>query len=223
MERNQWSDVDDYFTSLFAPPDDAVEAGLADAAKAGLPEIQVSPVLGKLLHVLARSVNAGAILEIGTLGGYSTTWLARALAPDGRVVSLEYEAKHAEVARRNLARAGLTDRVEIRVGRALELLPQVERDGIGPFDLVFIDADKESNPDYFRWALKLARVGSLILIDNVVRSGKVTDEKNTSPDVVGTRRVLEMMAAEPRVAATAIQMVGAKGHDGIAVAVVTGT
>jgi predicted O-methyltransferase YrrM len=223
MEPNPWSDIDRYFAGLFAPADPALDAGLADSATAGLPEIQVSPVLGKLLHVLARSVSARAILEIGTLGGYSTTWLARALQPHGRLVSLEYEAKHAEVARRNLARAGLSDRVEVRVGRALELLPQVERDGIAPFDVVFIDADKENNPEYFRWALKLARVGSLIVVDNVVRSGKVLDATSAASDVVGTRRVLEAMAREPRVAATAIQTVGVKGHDGIAVAVVIGT
>ncbi|MGE5176011.1 MAG: O-methyltransferase [Hyphomicrobiales bacterium] len=220
MEPNAWSHVDEYFAGLFAPADPALEAGLTDAKKAGLPEIQVSPLLGKLLHVLARAVDARAILEIGTLGGYSTTWLARALADGGRLVTLEYEAKHAEVARRNLARAGLTERVEIRVGKALESLPQVERDGFGPFDLVFIDADKPSNPDYFRWALKLTRKGGLILIDNVVRSGKVAEAKNDDPDVVGTRRVLEMMAAEPRVAATALQVVGVKGHDGIAIATV---
>lgn len=223
MEPNQWSEIDGYFSNLFAPHDAALDAGLADAKKAGLPEIQVSPPLGKLLHVLARSVSARAILEIGTLGGYSTTWLARALADGGRLVTLEYESKHAEVARRNLARAGVADRVEIRVGRALELLPQVERDGIGPFDFVFVDADKGNNPEYFRWALRLARKGTLIVIDNVVRSGKVTDATSADSDVVGTRRVLEMMAAEPRVAATAVQTVGVKGHDGFAIAVVTGT
>lgn len=220
MEPNAWSTVDEYFTGLFAPADPALEAGLTDAAKAGLPEIQVSPLLGRLLFVLARTVDAHAILEIGTLAGYSTTWLARALADGGRLVTLEFEPKHAEVARRNLARAGLTERVEIRVGKALQSLPQVERDGFGPFDLVFIDADKPSNPDYFRWALKLTRKGGLIVIDNVVRSGKVVDAKSDDPDVVGTRGVLELMAAEPRVAATALQVVGVKGHDGIAIATV---
>jgi predicted O-methyltransferase YrrM len=161
-------------------------------------------------------------LEIGTLGGYSTIWLARGLAPGGRVVTLEYEPKHAEVARANFARAGLADSIEIHVGRAIEILPRLAADGRGPFDLVFIDADKASNPDYFTWALKLTRPASLILIDNVVREGKVTDASNTDPDVTGTRRALEMMAAEPRVSATAIQVVGVKGWDGIAIALVTG-
>lgn len=216
------NEVDHYLSSLFAPHDAALQGTLQASTAGGLPEIQVSPVQGKLLHMLARLQNARAILEIGTLGGYSTIWLARGLAPGGRVVTLEYEPKHAEVARANFARAGLADSIEIHVGRAIEILPRLAADGRGPFDLVFIDADKASNPDYFTWALKLTRPASLILIDNVVREGKVTDASNTDPDVTGTRRALEMMAAEPRVSATAIQVVGVKGWDGIAIALVTG-
>jgi predicted O-methyltransferase YrrM len=213
-------DIDHYLSTLFAPADAALDAALKASAAAGLPEIQVSPTLGKLLHMLARLQGARAILEIGTLGGYSTIWLARALAPGGRLISLEADAKHAEVARANVARAGLGDRVEIRVGRALDTLPKIAAEGRGPFDLVFIDADKQSNPDYFTWALKNTRRGSVIIVDNVVREGKVLDAESTEPDVQGTRRVLAMMAAEPRVSATAIQTVGVKGHDGFAIAVV---
>ena len=216
------NEVDHYLSSLFAPHDAALEGTLQASTAGGLPEIQVSPVQGKLLHMLARLVKARAILEIGTLGGYSTIWLARGLALGGRVVTLEYDPKHAEVARANFARAGLADSIELHVGRAIEILPRLAAEGGGPFDLVFIDADKASNPDYFSWALKLTRPGSLILIDNVVREGKVTDASNTDPDVTGTRRALEMMAAEPRVSATAIQVVGVKGWDGIAIALVTG-
>ncbi len=216
-----WKSVDQYFSGLLAPHDAALDAALAACAAAGLPEIQVSAVQGKLLHLLARSRNARAILEIGTLGGYSAIWLARALAPGGRLITLEFDPKHAEVARANLARAGLADRVEIRVGRAIDTLPQLAAERRGPFDLVFIDADKAGNPDYFGWALRLTRRGSVILVDNVVRDGGVVDASSTDPDVVATRRVLEMMAAEPRVSATAIQTVGTKGWDGLAIAVVT--
>jgi predicted O-methyltransferase YrrM len=221
MSTPDWQSVDQYLNGLFAPHDAALDAALTASAAAGLPEIQVSPAQGKLLHLLARSRNARAILEIGTLGGYSAIWLARALAPGGRLVTLEFEPKHAEVARANIARAGLADRVEIRVGRAVDSLPRIASEGLGPFDLVFIDADKPSNADYFGWALRLTRPGSLIVVDNVVRDGGVVDASSAEPAVVGTRRVLEMMAAEPRVAATAIQTVGAKGWDGLAIAVVT--
>jgi len=216
------NEVDQYLSSLFAPHDAALRGTLQASTAGGLPEIQVSPVQGKLLHMLARLQKARAILEIGTLGGYSTIWLARGLAPGGRLVTLEYDPKHAEVARANFARAGLADSVELHVGRAIDILPRLAAEGRGPFDLVFIDADKASNPDYFSWALKLTRPGSLILIDNVVRDGKVTDASNADPDVAGTRRALEMMASEPRVSATAIQVVGVKGWDGIAIALVTG-
>ena len=222
VTEERMSVVDQYLAALLAPHDPILESTLSASTAAGLPEIQVSPVGGKLLHLLARLKKARGILEIGTLGGYSTIWLARALAPGGRVVTLEFDPKHAEVARANFARAGLTDSIEIHVGRALDTLPKLAAERRDPFDLVFIDADKASNPDYFAWALKLTRPGSLILIDNVVRDGKVTDASNTDPDVQGTRRALEMMAAEPRVVATAIQTVGVKGWDGFALALVTG-
>ena len=212
--------VDQYLAGLFAPHDAAVEGALAASVAAGLPEIQVSPTQGKLLHLLARLTPARAILEIGTLGGYSAIWLARALAPGGRLVTLEFDPKHAEVARANIAHAGLADRVDVRVGRALDLLPGIAAEGRGPFDLVFIDADKPGNPEYFAWALRLTRPGSVIVVDNVVREGAVLDAASDDASVQGTRRVLEMMAAEPRVSATAIQTVGVKGWDGLAVAVV---
>jgi len=222
MTEDRTKDVDQYLGALFAPHDPALESALAASTAGGLPEIQVSPPLGKLLQLLARLQKAHAILEIGTLGGYSTIWLARALTPGGRVVTLEFDPKHAEVARANFARAGLADSIEVHVGRAIDTLPRLAAEGRGPFDLVFIDADKGSNPDYFSWALRLTRPGSLIVIDNVVRDGKVTDASSADPDVQGTRRALEMMAAEPRVAATAIQTVGVKGWDGFAIALVLG-
>ncbi len=222
MTEDRTKDVDHYLGALFATHDPALEGALTASTAGGLPEIQVSPPLGKFLHLLARLQKARAILEIGTLGGYSTIWLARALAPGGRVVTLEFDPKHAEVARANFTRAGLADSIEVHVGRALDTLPRLAAEGRGPFDLVFIDADKASNPDYFSWALRLTRPGSLIVIDNVVREGKVTDAANADPDVKGTRRALEMIAAEPRVTATAIQTVGVKGWDGFAIALVTG-
>jgi predicted O-methyltransferase YrrM len=222
MSPEQWTDVDRYLTGLLVRPDSVLDAALADSAARGLPAINVSPPLGKLLHLLARIQGARTILEVGTLGGYSTIWLARALpAAGGRLVTLEADAIHAEVARANLDRAGLLNVVEIRLGPALETLPKLAADGAGPFDLVFIDADKPSTADYFAWALKLSRPGSLIVVDNVIRGGGVTDQGNTDAKVKGVRRCLEMMAAEPRVTATAIQTVGGKGYDGFAVAVVT--
>ncbi len=214
--------VDTYLGGMFVPADPALDAALAASVAAGLPEIQVSPTQGKLLHILAKLQETRAILEIGTLGGYSAIWLARALLPGGRLITLEYEPRHADVARANVARAGLADRVEIRLGRALDTLPQLQAEGLGPFDLVFIDADKPSNPDYFAWALKLTRRGALIIVDNVVRDGRVVEATSADLNVQGSRRVLELMAAEPRVSATAIQTVGVKGWDGLAVAVVIG-
>jgi predicted O-methyltransferase YrrM len=221
MTPTETNAIDDYLAGLLAPHDAALEATIAESRAAGLPEIQVSPTHGKLLHLLARAAQAKAILEIGTLGGYSAIWLARALAPGGKLVTLEYDPKHAEVARANLARAGLAPRVEIRLGPALDSLARLHDEGRGPFDLVFIDADKEHNPDYFAWALRLTRPGSFIVVDNVVRDGRVLDAASEDPSVRGTRRVLEAMAAEPRVVATAIQTLGVKGHDGFAVALVT--
>ena len=212
--------MDRYLTDLLLPADPALEQALADSAAAGLPPINVAPNQGRLLELLARMAGARRILEIGTLGGYSTIWLARALPAGGRLVSLEYEPRHAEVARANLARAGVGDRVEVRVGRAIDLLPGLAADGSGPFDLVFIDADKPSTADYLGWALRLSRPGTVIVVDNVVRQGGVADPSNRGEDVEGIRRGLEAMAAEPRLRSTAVQTVGAKGHDGFAIAIV---
>ncbi len=217
-----WNDVDRYLTDLLVPQDEALSLALKESAAAGLPAINVAPNEGKFLHLLARSINAKHILEIGTLGGYSTIWLARALAPGGRIVTLEFEPKHADVARKNIARAGLTDRVEQCVGRALDTLPKLHADRRAPFDFVFVDADKPSNPDYFTWALKLTRKGSLIVIDNIVRKGAIADVSNTDASLVGTRKCLEMIAAETRVSATALQTVGSKGYDGFTMALVIG-
>jgi predicted O-methyltransferase YrrM len=213
-----WEAVDDYLGATLIGADPALEAALRASEEGGLPAIQVTPLQGRLLNFLASLVGARRILEVGTLGGYSSIWLARALGPDGRLITLEIEPKHAEVARANLARAGLADRVEVRVGPALELLPGVAQEA--PFDLAFIDADKPSNPDYFQWALKLVRPGGLIVVDNVVRQGAVVEADSTDPAVVGVRRVLEMMASEPRVQSTALQTVGAKGYDGFSVSLV---
>jgi predicted O-methyltransferase YrrM len=218
MTQEQWDAVDGYYSGLLVGPDAALDAALEASDAAGLPQIAVSANQGKMLHLIARVRGARRILEIGTLGGYSTIWLARALPADGRLVTLEYEAKHAEVARANLARAGLADRVDVLVGAALDTLPTLE----GPFDLVFIDADKPNNPDYFRAALGLCRPGSVIVVDNVVRGGRVADPSSTDPGVVGSRVLAELMAAEPTVDATMLQTVGAKGYDGFALALVTG-
>jgi predicted O-methyltransferase YrrM len=222
MPDETWTAVDRYLAKLFVPPDAALDAALEASAAAGLPDIQVSPLQGKLLHLLARSHRVGNILEIGTLGGYSTIWLARALPAGGRLVTLEYEPKHAGAARANIARAGLADMVEIRIGRALETLPQLAAEGRGPFDLIFIDADKESYPEYLDWALKLSRRGSLIVADNVVREGAVIDPGDDQPPVIGIRRFNENLANDPRLTATVIQVVGSKGYDGLAMAVVVG-
>jgi len=215
MSQDRWSAVDDYLTGSLLGHDEVLEAALADSAAAGLPAINVAPNQGKLLQLLAELQGARSILEIGTLGGYSTIWLARALPPGGRLVTLEYDPKHAEVARANIARAGFAGQVEVRVGRAIDSLPLIEAEGLGPFDFVFIDADKPSNPDYFAWALKLTRPGALIIVDNVVRGGGVVDPAGDA-NVQGVRRMFEMIAAEPRVSATAIQTVGSKGWDGLA-------
>jgi predicted O-methyltransferase YrrM len=215
-----WSAVDNYLSGVMLPHDPALEDAVRMSESADLPAIQVSPLQGKLLHLLALMRGARSILEIGTLGGYSTIWLARALHPGGRVITLEIDAKHAEVARANIARAGLERMVDVRVGRALDTLPRLLAEGAGPFDLVFIDADKPSNPEYFAWALKLTRHGSLIVVDNVVRDGEVANAASADASVVGTRRVLEAMAAEPRVSSTVIQTVGVKGYDGFALALV---
>ncbi|MEH1909120.1 MAG: O-methyltransferase [Nostoc sp.] len=221
MTQEQWTAVDRYFTDLLVPPDPALDAALQTSAAAGLPPHNVSPNQGKLLLLLAQIQRARTILEIGTLGGYSTIWLARALPSDGRLITLEADPKHAEVARANIAHAGLADIVDLRLGQALSTLPQIAAEGNSPFDLIFIDADKPNNPHYFAWALKLSRRGSLIIADNVVRNGAVIDQSSSDPSVQGVRRFNELLASEPRVCATAIQTVGSKGYDGFAIAIVT--
>jgi predicted O-methyltransferase YrrM len=220
VNRNLWKAVDAYVTETIVAPDPALEAALAANTAAGLPSIDVSAPQGKLIHLLARMMGARKALEIGTLGGYSTIWLAGALPDRGRLISLEWSARHAEVARRNIARAGLGDKVEVRTGPALETLPKIEAEGLGPFDFVFIDADKENNLAYLEWALRLSRSGTAIVVDNVVRDGEVVDAGSADTDVIGVRRMFEAMAREPRLSATAIQTVGAKGWDGFALAVV---
>ena len=220
MTLKVWNAVDQYVNDQLVSTDPALSAALQDSNAAGLPQINVSPSQGKLLQLLAQVRGARSILEIGTLGGYSTIWLARALPRDGRLISLEAEPKHVEVARANIKRAGLADNVEIRCGRALDTLPQLVAENRGPFDLVFIDADKPGYPDYLEWALKLSRRGSVIIADNVVRDGAVADSASRDPGVRGVRRFIEMLAAEPRVSASVIQTVGSKGYDGFAMALV---
>jgi predicted O-methyltransferase YrrM len=218
--NDQWTAVDRYITDLLVPPDPALDAALQASAAAGLPAINVAPNQGKFLMLLAQIQGARNILEVGTLGAYSTIWLARALPADGHLITLEADPKHAEVARANIARAGLAQVVELRLGPALETLPRLAAEGAGPFDLIFIDADKPGYPDYFRWALKLSRRGSVIIADNVVRDGAVIDPASDDPRVQGMRRFNELLAAEPRVSATEIQTVGSKGYDGFALALV---
>jgi len=220
MPLDQWTAVDAYLAETLVHSDVALDAALADSAAAGLPAINVTPNQGKLLHLLVRALGAQSILEVGTLGGYSTIWLARALPPGGRLITLESEPKHAAVARTNLARAGLAAVVDLRLGRALDTLPKIAAEGHGPFDFIFIDADKPSNPEYFVWALRLARRGSLIVVDNVIRDGAVVDADSTDPSVQGVRRLHDLIAAEPSVSATAIQTVGGKGYDGFTLALV---
>jgi predicted O-methyltransferase YrrM len=221
MSKEPWAAVDQYLAETLVAPDAALDAALADSNAAGLPAISVTPHLGKFLYLLARMQGAKNILEIGTLGGYSTIWLARALSPGGRLITLEVDPKHAQVARANIARAGLADVVDLRLGRASDLLPGVAADMRAPFDLIFIDADKPSNPDYFARSLELSRVGTIIIIDNVIRNGAVVDERSTDTSVQGVRRMNEMIAADPRVTATALQTVGSKGYDGFAMVLVT--
>ena len=220
MTEKQWSAVDRYIAEKLAPPDPVLSEALAKNEASGLPRIDVSPLQGKFLHLLCRAIGAKRILEIGTLGAYSTIWLARALPEGGRIVTLERDRRHAEVARSNIARAGLSHLVDLRVGPALELLPGVEKDRRGPFDLIFIDADKPNNPSYLDWALKLSRPGAVIVCDNVVRDGAVIDARSRDPDVRGVRTFFDMLAADPRLDATALQTVGSKGWDGFALAVV---
>jgi predicted O-methyltransferase YrrM len=220
MNQDHWSIVDNYIVDRLLPVDPVLEAVLAANAAAGLPAHDVSSAQGKFLQLIARMIGARRILEIGTLGGYSTIWLSRALPPDGLVVTIEADPGHAEVARSNFVRAGLTERIDLRVGAALAILPGVEADHIGPFDLIFIDADKPNNPDYLTWAVRLARPGTVILGDNVVRDGAVADPNSTDPRVQGVRRFFDLLAADKRLSATALQTVGSKGWDGFALALV---
>jgi predicted O-methyltransferase YrrM len=220
MAPDRWTEVDDYVSRLLAPHDKALEAALKASDAAGLPQIQVSPPQGKLLTLLARSVGAKAILEFGTLGGYSTIWLGRGLANGGRLLTLEADPGYAEVARGNIDRAGLGEVVDLRVGAALDVLPGLDAEGAGPFDLTFIDADKARTPEYYAWALDHSRSCSLIVADNVVRDGALVDLEDLDPAIEAQRRFHEMLAAEPRVSATTIQTVGGKGYDGFTIAVV---
>jgi predicted O-methyltransferase YrrM len=221
MTQELWEAVDKYFDKMLIPHDSTLDDALSAAAAAKLPAIQVSSVQGKLLHLLARIMGARNILEIGTLGGYSTIWMARALPEGGRIVTLESDPKHAEVARKNFRRAGVESKVELRLGKALDTLPQVAADGLGPFDLCFIDANKSNMPEYFGWSLKLARKGSVIIADNVVREGAVLDAKSEDADIQGIRRFLEMVGKEKRVSGTALQTVSTKNYDGFALVLVT--
>ena len=221
-QDTNWDAIDAFIGDHFLDDDLALEAALAASEAAGMPAIQVAPLQGKLLMMLAAAMGARKILEIGTLGGYSTIWLARGLGEGGRLVTLDANPDYAEIARGNIASAGLADRVEVRVGRALDTLPKLHAEGAGPFDLVFIDADKPSTPDYFDWAVKLARRGTLIVVDNVVREGAILAAQSENKHVKGLRGFYARAAADPRVTATAFQTVGSKGHDGLALLLVTG-
>jgi predicted O-methyltransferase YrrM len=219
-DTTRWNAVDEYLERAVIGDDSALVEALAANAAAGLPAIDVSPLQGKLLYMLAASAGARSILEIGTLGGYSTIWLARAVGKAGRVITLELSPKHADVARANLARAGVGDRVDIRVGAALDSLSRMVTDGQAPFDFIFIDADKPNIPGYFEFALKLSRVGSMIICDNVVREGAVADADSVDPNVIGVQQFLAAASVERRVSTTVIQTVGRKGYDGLAVSLV---
>jgi predicted O-methyltransferase YrrM len=221
MNQEQWTRVDQYLTDLLVRPDPMLDAALEASDTAGLPQIQVAPNQGKLLTLLAQAQGARKILEIGTLGGYSTIWLAQALPSDGRLITLEAVPTHAKVARANIERAGYADRVQVRLGRALETLPQLAAEGLGPFDFIFLDADKQTYPEYLKWCIKLSRRGTMIVADNVVRRGAVVDIASLDADVQGVRRFLELLSSDPRISATAIQTVGSKGYDGLALAVMT--
>ncbi|MDN7182215.1 O-methyltransferase [Caballeronia sp. SEWSISQ10-4 2] len=221
MSQEQWSAVDEYFARVLVPSDPALDATLKTSAESGLRAINVAPNQGKFLHLLAKIKGARRILEIGTLGGYSTIWLARALPADGTLVSMEVNQVHAEIARKNIETAGLSSVVTVVVGPAVWSLERLIDDKVEPFDLVFIDADKESNPDYLRLSVKLSRPGTVIVGDNVVRSGRVADEKNNDPDVLGVRSFLELLAADSRLTTTAVQTVGSKGWDGFSISVVS--
>jgi len=220
-DQEQWTAVDEYVTNLVVTPDAALQGALTGAAAAGLPPIAVSAPQGKLLALLVKMCGAHQVLEIGTLGGFSTIWMARALPAGGHLLSLEVNPHHAEVARGNLAAAGVDSVATIRVGAALDTLPKLLEEGAGPFDLVFIDADKANIPQYFEWSVTLSRPGTVIVVDNVVRNGALLDDSGKNADVVGVRRLHEVLAADSRVSATTIQTVGSKGYDGFTLIVVT--
>ncbi len=220
MDATLWTEMDDFISEKLVPADTVLDDVQAACERAGLPAISVSQPQGQMLHIFARMMGAKRILEIGTLGGYSTIFLARAVPEGGKVVTLEAVALHAEVARANFARAGLSGRIDLRLAPAIETLPLLEKEGAGPFDLIFIDADKPSNPAYLDWALRLSRPGTLIVCDNVVRAGRVLDADSTDASVVGIRRTYDMAGADPRLTATAVQTVGAKGYDGFALLLV---
>ena len=220
MTKELWTAVDNYIVDKLHIDDDTLDAAVRASDEAGLPSIQVSAAQGKFLHILARVQNAKCILEVGTLGGYSTIWLARALPEDGKLITIEIDPKHADVARANIMRAGVASKVKVLTGNAIEILPKLERDEDGPFDLSFIDADKPSIPFYFECALRMSRQGSLILIDNVVRDGAVIDESSKDASVLGVRKLNDMLAGDNRVTATVLQTVGTKGYDGLAIALV---
>jgi predicted O-methyltransferase YrrM len=218
MWSDRWAEVDEFVSRVLAPQDEVLEAALKAAVQAGLPEIQVSPPQAKLLEILTRSIGARSVLEFGTLAGYSTIWLARALPEGGKLITLEANSNYAEVARANVARAGLAEVVDLRVGPALETLPSLEAEGAGPFDLVFIDADKVHTPDYFSWSVERTRPGGLIVADNVVRDGTLAEAESDDPTTRAQRRLHELIAGEDRVSGTTIQTVGGKGYDGFTIA-----
>jgi len=220
MDQARWTAVDHYINGLVVPSDPALDATLESAAAAQLPPINVTPAHGKFLHLMARAQGARRILEIGTLAGYSTIWLARALPTDGRLITLEQKPSHAEIARANFERAGIADQIEVRVGAALDTLPTLAERGEGPFDFTFIDADRPNLTEYFGWAVTLSRVGSLSVVDNVVRKGAVLDPASDDPNVIGVRRFVDRLAVDDRVSATMVQTVSAKGYDGFALALV---
>jgi predicted O-methyltransferase YrrM len=216
-QSEKWTEIDNFFSDALIRPDRVLESVLESSRAAGLPAINVSPNQGRLLEMLARILSARTILEIGTLGAYSTIWLARGMQAGGRLITLEADPAHAAVALANIARAGLQNVVELRLGSASDTLPQISAERRGPFDLIFIDADKENIPSYFEWALRLSRPGSVIIVDNVVRDGRVIDSKTDDPDIQGVRRFIEMLGANATVSGTAIQTVGVKGYDGFAI------
>ena len=220
MAEDLWTEVDQYFSGKLLPKDPILDAAIESAEKAGLPPIAVSPNQGKFLHMLAQLIGARAILELGTLGGYSTIWLARGMRSGGRLTTIELDPKHAEVARSNISRAGLKDVVEIRIGSALDVLPQLSAEKRGPFDLIFIDADKQNIPAYFEWSMKLSHPGTVIIVDNVVRDGEVIDPNSPDDRIAGVRKFVDVLAADSRASATTIQTVGTKGYDGFTMVLV---